>query len=78
MKRRSGSAQWIRLRRIGLEGRVTYGLGWFVIGLQMFIIPNKKLYVLITYIVLGHLAPWAPGGRTTCPPLRAGPELQVF
>jgi hypothetical protein len=68
------SAQWIRLRRIGLEGRDTYGLGWFMMGLQMFIMLNRKLYVLITYMVLGPLAPWAPGGRTACPPLRAGPD----
>jgi hypothetical protein len=44
-------------------------------GLQMLIMPNKKLYVLITYMVLGPLAPWAPGGRTACPPLRAGPAV---
>jgi hypothetical protein len=43
-------------------------------GLQMLIMPNKKLYVLITYMVLDPLAPWAPGGRTTYPPLRAGPD----
>jgi hypothetical protein len=42
-------------------------------SLQMLIMPNKKLYVLITYMVLGPLTSWAPGGRTACPPLRAGP-----
>jgi hypothetical protein len=41
--------------------------------LQMFIMTNRKLYVLITYMVLAPLAPWAPSGRTACPPLRAGP-----
>jgi hypothetical protein len=41
----------------------------------MLIMPNRKLYVLITYIVLGPQASWALGGRTTCPSLRAGPAF---
>jgi hypothetical protein len=65
----SGSARWIRLRRIWLEGRVTYGLGWFVMGLQMLIMPNRKLYVLITYMV-GPLAVALPA-----PPLE--PALRM-
>jgi hypothetical protein len=54
--------------------RVRHGLmGWFVMSFQRIIMPNRKLYVLITYMVLGPPAPWAPGGRTACPSLRAGP-----
>jgi hypothetical protein len=59
--------------RIGLEGRVIYDFDWFVLDLQMLIMPNRKLCVLIIYIVLGPQASWAPGGRTACPSLRAGP-----
>ena len=27
------------------------------------------LILLVTYMILGHLAQWAPGSRTCCPPL---------
>jgi hypothetical protein len=37
-------------------------------GLQMLIIPNKKLYILITYMVLAPNS-MDPSGRTACPPL---------
>jgi len=47
-----------------------YGLiGWFVMDFQRFIISNKKLYILIIYIVLG-LAPWPPSGGRAYPPRR--------
>ena len=41
----------------------------------MLIMPNRKLYVLITYIDLGPQALWAPGGRTACPPPLGRPWL---
>jgi len=65
------------LRRIGPEGSVIYDFDWFVLDIQILIIPNRKLYVPITYIVLGPQASWPPGGRTACPSLRAdlGPCL---
>ena len=31
------------------------------------------LILLVTYMILGPLAPWGPGGRTCRPPPRAGP-----
>jgi len=59
--------------KIGPEGRVIYDFDWFILDLQMLIMPNRKLCVLIIYIVLGPQASWASGGRTACPSLRAGP-----
>jgi len=38
----------------------------------MIIMPNKKLYILvtlITYMILGPLAPWAPAVAPPAPPL---------
>ena len=73
-----GSAQWTMdqsgyLR--SLEGKSYAGLGWFLMGLQLLIMLNRKLYILIIYMVLGPLASWAPGRRTACPHLRAGPDF---
>ena len=45
---------------------------------MMVIMPDRKLYILvtlITYMILGPLAPWAPGGRTCRPPLGVVPAL---
>jgi hypothetical protein len=36
---------------------------------QRLVMPNIKLYILITYLFLGPSAPWAHGGRPACPPL---------
>ena len=43
---------------------VRYGLmGWFMMNFQRFIMLNRKLYILITYMILPP-APWAADGRT--------------
>ena len=42
----------------------------------MIIMPNKKLYILvtlITYMILGPLAPWAPAVAPPAPPLEPAP-----
>ena len=31
------------------------------------------IIILITYMILASLVPWASGGRTCCPSSRAGP-----
>jgi hypothetical protein len=38
-------------------------------GFQSLITLNRKLYILITYVFLGHTTPWAHGGRPVCHPL---------
>jgi len=43
----------LSLCRIGLEGRVIYDFCYIVLNLQMLIMSYKKLYVLITYMVMG-------------------------
>jgi len=54
--------------RIGPEGRVIYDFDWFVLDLQMLIMPNRKLCVLIIYIVLGPPSFMGPR-RSHCLPL---------